>query len=209
MGVVLMGHSLGGLTALLAAGLEPEPGLARRCSKGPAACPSPTPPVCCNASCPASACPRPPPRPPSLRGLVLFSGFGSLLWPQRGLTPLHGAGADGRGNPRSDHPAVAGAAGSVPPDGKSPQPPGAGGWGKPFFAGADDGPGRGGVRPGGGPGGGGSGHGAAAAAADHHGISLWPQPTPAVRLPGAATGEGEGLRAGRRRRPALDSLLQP
>ena len=32
-GVVLAGHSLGGLTALMAAGAEPAPGLAQRCSQ--------------------------------------------------------------------------------------------------------------------------------------------------------------------------------
>ena len=87
-GVVLMGHSLGGLTALLAAGLEPEPGLDRRCSKGRGRLPITNPSRLLQCELPSVGLPQASTPPPGLRGLVLFSGFGSLLWPQRGLTPL-------------------------------------------------------------------------------------------------------------------------
>ena len=88
-GVVLMGHSLGGLTALLAAGLNPEPGLARRCSKGRDRLPITNPSRLLQCELPSVGLPQASSPPPDLQGLVLFSGFGSLLWPQRGLTPLN------------------------------------------------------------------------------------------------------------------------
>ncbi len=87
-GVVLMGHSLGGLTALLAAGLEPEPGLARRCRKGTGRLPVANPSRLLQCELPSVGLPQASEPPPELRGLVLYSGFGSLLWPRRGLSPL-------------------------------------------------------------------------------------------------------------------------
>jgi predicted dienelactone hydrolase len=86
--VVLMGHSMGGLTALLAAGLRPEPGLARRCERALKGIPL------INLSqllqCQITQVPLPPPRPLAqpLAGVVSFNGFGSLLWPHRGLRGL-------------------------------------------------------------------------------------------------------------------------
>ena len=88
-GVVLIGHSLGGLSALMAAGLVPEPGLGERCRQGPGPpadrqpLPAPAVPAAQHRRC--RSCLRP---PADLRGLVLFNGFGSLLWPDRGLADL-------------------------------------------------------------------------------------------------------------------------
>ena len=86
--VVLMGHSLGGLTGLLAAGLRPEPGLVRRCKRALADLPL------INLSrllqCQLPEVPLPPAQPlrQPLAALVSFNGFGSLLWPNRGLRDL-------------------------------------------------------------------------------------------------------------------------
>jgi len=86
--VVLMGHSLGGLTALLAAGLRPEPGLVRRCKRALSDLPL------INLSrllqCQLPEVPLPPVQPLAqpVAALVSFNGFGSLLWPNRGLRGL-------------------------------------------------------------------------------------------------------------------------
>jgi len=86
--VVLMGHSLGGLTALLAAGLRPEPGLVRRCKRALADLPL------INLSrllqCQLPEVPLPPVQPLAqpVAAVVNFNGFGSLLWPNRGLRGL-------------------------------------------------------------------------------------------------------------------------
>jgi predicted dienelactone hydrolase len=85
--VVLIGHSLGGLTALLAAGARPEPGLARRCERALDVLPL------LNLShllqCQIAEVALPPPADrgdlPRLAGVVSLNGFGSLLWPARGL----------------------------------------------------------------------------------------------------------------------------
>ena len=85
--VVLVGHSLGGLTALLGVGLVPEPGLERRCRNAVDGLPlvnisrflqcqlltEPPPPI--HLSVPVS-------------GVVTLNSFGSLLWPRHGLEPL-------------------------------------------------------------------------------------------------------------------------
>lgn len=86
--VVLMGHSLGGLTALLAAGLRPESGLTRRCERALKGIPL------TNLSrlfqCQLSQVELPPAQRLSepMAGVVSFNGFGSLLWPHRGLARL-------------------------------------------------------------------------------------------------------------------------
>jgi pimeloyl-ACP methyl ester carboxylesterase len=86
--VVLVGHSLGGLTSLLAAGLRPEPGLQRRCDRALSGLPI------ANLSrllqCQLPEVPLPPPKPLAqpVAAVVSLNGFGSLLWPQRGLQQL-------------------------------------------------------------------------------------------------------------------------
>jgi predicted dienelactone hydrolase len=101
-GVVLIGHSLGGLAALMAAGLVPEAGLGQRCEQALVAlpltnlsrllqCQLPTitgdgsadhsPPGQAGAELPQLA-------GHPLRGVMTFNSFGSLLWPQQGLAAL-------------------------------------------------------------------------------------------------------------------------
>lgn len=80
-GVVLVGHSLGGLTALLAAGMPPQPGLADRCRQAIERLPVGNPSRLLQCELVSTGLPPPLPRPDDLRGLVLFNGFGSLLWP--------------------------------------------------------------------------------------------------------------------------------
>jgi predicted dienelactone hydrolase len=100
-GVVLMGHSLGGMAALMAAGLVPESGLAKRCDQALTALPLTNLSRLLQCQLPAitgdggssARDPAPSASPPSLegmplRGVVTYNGFGSLLWPQRGLAPL-------------------------------------------------------------------------------------------------------------------------
>lgn len=87
-GVVLVGHSLGGLTALLAAGLEPQPGLARRCSQAIDRLPIGNPSRLLQCELVTTGLPQALPRPGDLRGLVLFNSFGSLLWPDGATAAL-------------------------------------------------------------------------------------------------------------------------
>jgi predicted dienelactone hydrolase len=87
-GVVLMGHSLGGVTALLAAGLPPEPGRERRCRRALNRLPITNPSRLLQCQLSEGQLPRASARPPDLRGVVLLNGFGSLLWPRRALAPL-------------------------------------------------------------------------------------------------------------------------
>jgi predicted dienelactone hydrolase len=87
-GLVLAGHSLGGLTALLAAGIAPQPGLEGRCRTALEHLPIHNPSRLIQCQLPERALP-PPSRPPAnLRALVLFNGFGSLLWPEPSLGAL-------------------------------------------------------------------------------------------------------------------------
>ena len=87
--VVLMGHSLGGLTSLLAAGLRPEPGLARRCEQ--ALDDLPLANLSWLLQCQLVDVPLTAPTKLAqpIHAVVAFNGFGSLLWPHRGLKPLH------------------------------------------------------------------------------------------------------------------------
>lgn len=87
-GMVLVGHSLGGLTALLAAGVEPQPGLARRCNQAIERLPIGNPSRLLQCELVSTGLPAPLPRPDDLRGLVLFNGFGSLLWPDGATAAL-------------------------------------------------------------------------------------------------------------------------
>lgn len=85
--VVLMGHSLGGLTALMAAGQRPAAGLEQRCERALKGIPL------INLSrllqCQLAQVPLPPPqRPVDLAAVVSINGFGSLLWPDRSLEAL-------------------------------------------------------------------------------------------------------------------------
>ena len=85
--VVLMGHSLGGLTALLGVGLAPEPGLASRCRTAAAGLPLVN--VSRFLQCQLLTVPPPPVRlPVPVAAVVTFNSFGSLLWPRHGLEPL-------------------------------------------------------------------------------------------------------------------------
>lgn len=86
--VVLMGHSLGAVSALLAAGLRPEPGLQARCRRALKGIPLTN--LSQLLQCQLTEVPLPPPRPLAqpLAAVVSLHGFGSLLWPQRGLRPL-------------------------------------------------------------------------------------------------------------------------
>ena len=102
-GVVLIGHSLGGLAALMAAGLVPEAGLGQRCAQALVALPLTNvsrllqcqlPTITGDggpegwAAVPTGAEELPQLEGSPLRGVVTFNGFGSLLWPGRGLAGL-------------------------------------------------------------------------------------------------------------------------
>ncbi len=101
-GVVLIGHSLGGLAALMAAGLVPEAGLGQRCEQALVALPLTNLSRLLQCQLPAITGDGSPAQSSSdpaavalpqlagipLRGVVSFNGFGSLLWPQRGLAAL-------------------------------------------------------------------------------------------------------------------------
>ena len=87
-GVVLMGHSLGAVTALMAAGLAPEEGLGLRCGSAAERLPLSNPSRLLQCQLPQERLPPVPARPPGLRAVVLLNGFGSLYWPRHALSPL-------------------------------------------------------------------------------------------------------------------------
>lgn len=86
--VVLVGHSLGSLTSLLAAGLRPEPGLQRRCERALAAVPLTNLSQLLQCQLPDVHLPPPQPLAQPLVAVVSLNGFGSLLWPRQGLAGL-------------------------------------------------------------------------------------------------------------------------
>jgi predicted dienelactone hydrolase len=87
-GMVLMGHSLGAVTALLAAGLMPEPGMEQRCRQALQRLPFTNPSRLLQCQLPPSVRNRGLPAPGQLRAVVGLNPFGSLLWPRRGLSGL-------------------------------------------------------------------------------------------------------------------------
>ncbi|MFN9644457.1 MAG: alpha/beta hydrolase [Cyanobacteriota bacterium] len=87
-GVVLIGHSLGGVAALLGSGLAPEAGLERRCRRSLHRLPITNPSLLLQCQLPAEALPVATRPPEGLRAVVVFNSFGSLLWPQHGLQAL-------------------------------------------------------------------------------------------------------------------------
>ncbi|MFZ9752632.1 MAG: alpha/beta fold hydrolase [Cyanobium sp.] len=87
-GLVLAGHSLGGVTALLAAGVQPANGLDSRCREAMQRLPISNPSRLLQCELTDRALPRTPQPPPDLRAVVLFNPFGSLLWPDNSLSTL-------------------------------------------------------------------------------------------------------------------------
>ena len=80
--LVLGGHSLGALTALLAAGAGPEPGLGRRCGQDLDDLPISN--LSRLLQCQIEEVSLPAVRPPAqLAAVVGLNSFGSLLWPRR------------------------------------------------------------------------------------------------------------------------------
>lgn len=87
-GVVLIGHSLGGVAALLGSGLKPEAGLERRCQRLVKRLPVTNPSLLLQCQLPGEGLPVAMRSPEGLRGVVTFNSFGSLLWPTKGLRTL-------------------------------------------------------------------------------------------------------------------------
>jgi predicted dienelactone hydrolase len=90
-GVVLMGHSLGAVTALLGAGLRPEEGLERRCRRAlkRLLLTNPSQLLQCQIQqVPKLVSPISRSGEPSVAAVVGFNSFGALLWPGAGLEPL-------------------------------------------------------------------------------------------------------------------------
>lgn len=80
--LVLAGHSLGALTALLASGAQPEQGLKRRCMQVMNDLPLSNLSRLLQCQIQDVSLPALPP-PASLAGVVGLNSFGSLLWPRR------------------------------------------------------------------------------------------------------------------------------
>ena len=86
--VVLVGHSLGAVSNLMAAGLRPEPGLQRRCERALDGLPLSNLSRLLQCQLPHVSLPPSEPLAQPVAAVVSLNGFGSLLWPQRGLQPL-------------------------------------------------------------------------------------------------------------------------
>lgn len=85
--VVLVGHSLGGLTALLASGARPEAGLQQRCGRALVGVPLTN--LSRLLQCQLSGVTLPEPRPSQpVAGVVAYNSFGSLLWSERSLARM-------------------------------------------------------------------------------------------------------------------------
>jgi hypothetical protein len=72
----------------MAAGLRPEPGLVRRCDRALDGLPLSNLSRLLQCQLPYVSLPPPQPLAQPVAGVVSLNGFGSLLWPQRGLQPL-------------------------------------------------------------------------------------------------------------------------
>ena len=87
-GLVIAGHSLGGVTALLSAGVAPVRGLEGRCHDALVRLPISNPSRLLQCELASRPLPHTPAAPADLRGLLLFNSFGSLLWPDSSLAAL-------------------------------------------------------------------------------------------------------------------------
>ena len=79
--VVLIGHSLGALTALLATGISPVDGLSDRCSDALEDLPLTNLSVLLQCELAAAGVLKPPSPIPSVQAVVGLNSFGSLIWP--------------------------------------------------------------------------------------------------------------------------------
>ena len=79
--VVLVGHSLGGLTALLAAGADPVPGIERRCRQSLAAIPLTNLSELLQCELADSRALNTAPMDPQPTAVVGLNSFGGLIWP--------------------------------------------------------------------------------------------------------------------------------
>ncbi len=79
--VVLVGHSLGGLTALLAAGADPVPGIDRRCRQSLAAIPLTNLSELLQCELADSRALKTAPMDPQPTAVVGLNSFGGLIWP--------------------------------------------------------------------------------------------------------------------------------
>ena len=79
--VVLIGHSLGALTALLATGISPADGLSDRCSDALGDLPLTNLSLLLQCELAAAGVLKPPPPIPSVQAIVGLNSFGSLIWP--------------------------------------------------------------------------------------------------------------------------------
>jgi len=86
--VVLIGHSLGALTALLATGISPVDGLSGRCSAALEDLPLTNLSVLLQCELAAAGVLKPPAPIPSVQAIVGLNSFGSLIWPSSQLVSV-------------------------------------------------------------------------------------------------------------------------